>query len=280
MPSLLNSISSVSEEVIPSDKNQSLSSSIDSVSSQVIGDGPVQEESQDQEEKKKKKPQESSKDTSDENQKGEEGQEQSLWSRFKNWVKSFWPEKDDYKGDPSKVSSSSENVSGKEEEQEQNQQAVVEKAKAQAPENKETKVEKNSVKAPKENQAPELTEEEKEVAAVVKLLKGIKDKAQGDSEKEKEMLNKASKLVADTKDPELIKGWNEVLGKAAKQNPDLKEMANNLSGQINAKNQVKELVNDLGQSSSVNPENVDREVAPTLERLAADHNKSSPGAER
>jgi ABC-type transporter Mla subunit MlaD len=129
-------------------------------------------------------------------------------------------------------------------------------------------VEKNSVKAPKENQGPELTEEEKEVAAVVKLLNGIKDKAQGDPEKEKDMLDKASKLVADTKDPELIKGWNEVLGKAAEKNPDLKEMANDLSGQITAKDAARDVVKDLGKSSNVDSKNVDQKV-PTLEALAA-----------
>lgn len=253
-------------------------------------------------------------------EKSENGEEKlGFWDNFQNslkgfssWVKSFFPGKHDYQGDPSKVDPSKKNTtveglvdqnqnqtenvftkiknsfkssSGEKGAKEGGEVEVNQVSQAETVENSEVtnpihsaiKKDPEQVSVPKvesqkesvdKGKGSELTEEEKEIAAVVKLLNGIKAKANGDETKEKELLGKASDLVANTKDQDLIKGWNEVLGKAAGKNPELAEMANNFSRNITAKDAARSLVGGLLENKNVDPKNVDKEV-PTLEALAA-----------
>ncbi len=289
MASLLESIDEVGNSLElrnePSIGNN-LSSSIEDVQQKVVGNSEqvVGEDQQvgvgDQDDEIKKKSQGGFQVSIEQDRQGEEGQKQGFW----NWIKKILgiEKRDGYVGDSLKVSPLPTNDDNKEEEQRGVQKTRTEE-KTSMPlklSNEEEEVAGVKPESPERNKGEEakstgLSQEEKEVSAVVKLLNGIKDKANGDEGKQKEMLDKASKLVADTRDPDLIKGWNEVLGKAAEQNPELKDMANDLSGQIAAKDQAKGVADNLSKSSSV--QNVDQQQSnPTLERLAADHHNKSP----
>jgi hypothetical protein len=74
-----------------------------------------------------------------------------------------------------------------------------------------------------------------EEEAVKKFLEGIKERAGEDKDKQSVLLDQASKLVAESKNPDLIKQWEGAVKSVGDKNPELKEVAGELSGKIGEK---------------------------------------------
>ncbi|MBP7710402.1 MAG: hypothetical protein KA100_04970 [Rickettsiales bacterium] len=156
-----------------------------------------------------------------------------LWDMFKKWFKNLFSSEE--KGSATVANESSQNTS-KEEGESQDGNSKEEQVE-KVPQTQAAKQGTKGAEIKGEEKGSTLTEEE---AAVAELLQGIKSKANGNVEKETEMLKQVSDLVVGSKDQELMKQWADVSKSLGEKDSNFKDMTENLSGKISGEIKAQE----------------------------------------
>lgn len=269
MPNFLESITEVNDKVIGKN-NQSLTDTINNVNQTVVTD----KSDQKGEEKKKKNqttPSDKEEKVNEVNESPSEEKE-DFFTKLWKWAKSLFAKNDNYQGDPDKAttrsdsqqnneeSNSKQNQQQKEEQKEEkvsktsNKQDLEENKEKQ----KEERKEKNSNESSHDPEQKSGKHSKEEIAAMTNLLKGMKAKAKDGKELNK-MLWEASGMVADM-EPAMVEQWQSAIKESLEQNPNLKNVANGLAIQIEARCESKRVSKDLKNSPNINTENIDKNV--------------------